>query len=50
MKEGSSWLALPLAGAVLLICQPASAQLSYSKGQSIYAAYEGLGAEPGGII
>jgi hypothetical protein len=40
MKVRSIWLGLPLAAAALFVCLRAGAQ-SYSKGQPVYAAYEG---------
>jgi len=47
MKERCLWLALPLSAALLTVV-PAGAQLSYSKGQSVYAAYEGWEQNPDG--
>jgi len=40
MNARKFWLAVPLGAAVLLVSTSAQAQ-SYSKGQSVYAAYEG---------
>jgi hypothetical protein len=48
MNARSAWFGLPLAAAAVLICSPANAQLSYSKGQSVYAAYEGWEQNPDG--
>jgi hypothetical protein len=47
MNARSIWLALPLAAAALLVCPPIGAQ-SYSKGQSVYTAYEGWEQNPDG--
>lgn len=47
MKERCLWLALALSAAQLTVV-PAGAQLSYSKGQSVYAAYEGWEQNPDG--
>jgi len=47
MKVRSGLLMLPLALAALWICPPARAQ-SYSKGQPVYAAYEGWEKNPDG--
>jgi hypothetical protein len=41
MKERSFRIGLPLVAVTLLAFQPAHAQLSYSKGQSVNAAFEG---------
>src|SRR5579863_2668193 len=41
MNARSFFLGLPLAAVALFISSPAPAQLSYSKGQSVYTAYEG---------
>jgi hypothetical protein len=41
MKERSFRIGLPLVAVVLLACHAARAQLSYSKGQSVNAAFEG---------
>ncbi|HLG96541.1 MAG TPA: hypothetical protein VKX49_09565 [Bryobacteraceae bacterium] len=48
MNARSFFFGLPLAAAALFICSPASAQLSYSKGQSVYTAYEGWRQNPDG--
>jgi len=47
MNVRSVFLALPVAAAALLTCSPVRAQ-SYSKGQSVYAAYEGWEQNPDG--
>ena len=47
MISRSIWFA-PLAVAALLVAPAAQAQLSYSKGQSVYAAYEGWENNPDG--
>lgn len=47
MKARSVYLALPIAAAALLTFSPVRAQ-SYSKGQSVYAAYEGWEQNPDG--
>src|SRR5215472_13396802 len=48
MKERSFRVGLPLMAVVLLACQTADAQLSYSKGQSANAAFEGWEQNPDG--
>jgi hypothetical protein len=48
MKERSFRVVLPLMAVVLLACQTAHAQLSYSKGQSVNAAFEGWEQNPDG--
>ena len=47
MNARSIWLGLPLAAAALFVCRPSDAQ-SYSKGQPVYAAYEGWEQNPDG--
>ncbi|HTS48043.1 MAG TPA: hypothetical protein VMH05_08865 [Bryobacteraceae bacterium] len=47
MNARSIWLGLPLAAASLFVCLRAGAQ-SYSKGQPVYAAFEGWEQNPDG--
>jgi hypothetical protein len=48
VKGRSFPLGLPLVAVALLVCQTASSQLSYSKGQSVNAAFEGWEQNPDG--
>jgi hypothetical protein len=48
VKGRSLPVGLPLVAVALLVCQTASSQLSYSKGQSVNAAFEGWEQNPDG--